>query len=300
MKKLVCITGPTASGKTSVAIQLALYYHTEILSFDSRQFYRELLLGTAPPSSDELKKVKHHFIHSRGLFNEYNASTYADDALKQITELFKTHDLLIMVGGSGLYLQAVLEGFSHVPPSDKTIRDALNLQFKNAGIETLQQELSQSDPIYYNRMDIHNPVRIMRALEVIRLTGKPYSEILRQKSERDLPFLPIIFMLNPPREVLYENINNRVDLMMKNGLLEEARALYKYRSLSALQTVGYKELFLYFEKQYTLEEAVDKIKQHTRHYAKRQLTWFRKLNPLLWPVSLANAIVLIDSYELEN
>lgn len=300
MKKLVCITGPTASGKTSVAIQLALYYHTEIISFDSRQFYRELLLGTAPPSSDELKKVKHHFIHSRSLFNEYNASTYADDALEQITELFKTHDLLIMVGGSGLYLQAVLEGFSHVPPSDKAIRDALNLQFKNAGIETLQQELSQSDPIYYNRMDVHNPVRIMRALEVIRLTGKPYSEILRQKSERDLPFLPIIFMLNPPREVLYENINNRVDLMMKNGLLEEARALYKYRSLSALQTVGYKELFLYFEKQYTLEEAVDKIKQHTRHYAKRQLTWFRKLNPLLWPVSLANAIVLIDSYKLEN
>jgi len=296
LKKLICITGPTGSGKTKAAIQLAIHYQTEILSFDSRQFYHEMQIGTAPPSSEELNLVHHHFIHCRSIHDEYNASTYADDALSLLKKLFETHDLVIMVGGSGLYLRAVIDGFSQIPASNPIIRQALNNKLEMEGLDSLQNELLQADPIYYQQVDIYNPARLIRALEVIRDTGKPYSEALKNKSKKHHNFTPLIFMLNPRREVLYKSLNQRVDKMMQEGLVDEAKRLFPFRSAPPLQTVGYKELFMYLDGEYSLEESIDKIKQHTRNYAKRQITWFKKMQPELWPTHIQQAIERIDMF----
>ena len=277
MKKiLICITGPTASGKTALAIKLALHYQTEIISFDSRQFYKELKIGTSPPSAEELQLVPHHFIFCRSLTEPYNAATYAAEAQKKINELFDVHNVVIMVGGSGLYLNAFLHGLDEMPEVLPDIRKDLQELFQRKGIGVLQQELEQKDPEYFHEVDINNPARLIRALEVIRSSGRKYSEFRKNKVHKTLPFQVVQFFLNPPRELLYARIDQRVDTMMQQGLLEEVRSLLPFKNYKTLDTVGYKELMEYLEGSCTLEQAVNKIKQHTRNYAKRQITWFKK------------------------
>lgn len=275
-KQLVCITGPTASGKTALAIKLALHYKTEIVSFDSRQFYSELKIGSAPPTAEQLQQASHHFIFCRSVTEPYNAATYAADANEQINKLFEIHDVVIMVGGSGLYLDALLHGLDEMPEVFPHVRKALQESLQRDGISVLQQELRQADPEYFYKVDIHNPVRLIRALEVIRSSGRKFSEFRKNKTNTDLSFQPVVIFLNPPREALYARINQRVDEMMQQGLLEEVKSLVPYKHYKALDTVGYKELFEYLEGNYSLQEAIDKIKQHTRNYAKRQVTWFKR------------------------
>ncbi|MCX7743091.1 MAG: tRNA (adenosine(37)-N6)-dimethylallyltransferase MiaA [Flavobacteriales bacterium] len=275
-KTLVCITGPTASGKTALAIKLALHYKTEIVSFDSRQFYKELKIGAAPPSTEELKSVPHHFIFCRSITEPYNAATYAADAKKKISELFETFDVVVMVGGSGLYLNALLHGLDEMPQVLPEVRNTLQEKLQREGIGVLQQELQQADPEYFSEVDIHNPVRLIRALEVIRSSGRKYSEFRKNKIKDTHTFQSVQIFLNPPREALYARINQRVDGMIQQGLLEEVRSLFPFKNYKALDTVGYKELFEYLEGHCSLQEAIDKIKQHTRNYAKRQVTWFKR------------------------
>lgn len=280
-KTLVCITGPTASGKTALAIKLALHFRTEIVSFDSRQFYKEFKIGAAPPSVEELQQVPHHFIFCRSVTEPYNAATYAADAQKKINELFDVHDVVIMVGGSGLYLNAFLHGLDEMPEVLPEVRKDLQELLQREGIVILQQELAQKDPEYFREVDLNNPARLIRALEVIRSSGKKYSAFRKKKSQEILPFQVVQIFLNPPREELYARINQRVDIMMQKGLLEEVCTLLPYKNYKSLDTVGYKELFEYLEGHCSLQEAVDKIKQHTRNYAKRQVTWFKKNDSIL-------------------
>ncbi len=275
-KTLVCITGPTASGKTALAVKLALHFKTEIVSFDSRQFYKELKIGSAPPTAQQLLLVPHHFIFCRSVRDPYNAATYAADAKERIAKLFETYDVVIMVGGSGLYLDALLLGLDEMPEVLPHIRVALLESFKLNGISVLQKELQQVDPEYFQQVDIHNPVRLIRALEVIRSSGRKFSEFRKNKMNINLGFQWVKIFLNPPREVLYHRINQRVDEMMQQGLLEEVQSLVPYKFYKTLDTVGYKELFEYLEGNYSLQEAIEKIKQHSRNYAKRQVTWFKR------------------------
>lgn len=297
-KTLVCITGPTASGKTALAIKLALHYHTEIVSFDSRQFYKELKIGAAPPSAQELLQVPHHFIFCRSVIKPYNAATYAADAQKKINELFDVHDVVVMVGGSGLYLNALIQGLDEMPEILPDVRKDLQELFQREGIGVLQLELVQKDPEYFREVDINNPARLIRALEVIRTSGRKYSEFRKNKAPETLPFQVAQIFLNPPRNVLYDRINQRVDTMMNLGLLEEVRALLPFKNYKPLDTVGYKELMEYLEGRCSLDEAVNKIKQHTRNYAKRQVTWFKKNESILVSdieYDLDNIIRLIKS-----
>lgn len=277
-KTLICVTGPTASGKTALAIKLALHYHTEIVSFDSRQFYKELKIGSAPPSQEELQQVPHHFIFCRSVTEPYNAATYAADAQKKINALFDVHDVVVMVGGSGLYLNAFLHGLDEMPEVLPDVRKDLQELLQREGITVLQQELAQKDPEYFREVDIHNPARLIRALEVIRSSGRKYSEFRKNKATTDLSCQVVQIFLNPPREALYARINQRVDDMIQQGLLAEVRTLLPFKNYKPLDTVGYKELFEYLEGHCYLQEAVDKIKQHTRNYAKRQVTWFKRSN----------------------
>jgi tRNA dimethylallyltransferase len=274
-KKLIIIGGPTASGKTDCAIQLAQHFGTEILSADSRQFYKEMSIGTAKPQLSDLAKAKHHFIGNLSIHDAYSVGDFERDALAVLDTIFETHDTAIMVGGTGLYIRAVCEGLDVFPEVPLPIRDEFEAIFENEGIEPLQKLLQEVDYEYFIKADIHNPMRLIRALSVWKVSGKPFSSFrLGNKVERN--FTPIYIALDLPREVLYDRINRRVDLMMAEGLLEEAKSLYPFKHLNALQTVGYSELFAHFDGEMTLEEAVDKIKQHTRNYAKRQMTWFRK------------------------
>lgn len=275
-KTLVCITGPTASGKTALSVQLALYFNTEIVSFDSRQFYKELKIGSAPPTDEQLQQIPHHFIFCRSVTQPYNAATYALDAEKVINDLFINHDIVIVVGGSGLYLNALIDGLDDMPEVLPQVREDLQQTFLLHGIEPLQKELQHLDSEYFSQVDIHNPVRLIRALEIIRSSEKKYSELRKQNSKKNHLFQPISIFLNPPRSTLYAHINERVDKMMTQGLLDEVRSLLPYRSYKPLDTVGYKELFNHFDGNYSLPEAIEKIKQHTRNYAKRQITWFKK------------------------
>lgn len=275
-KILVCITGPTASGKTALSVQLALHFKTEIVSFDSRQFYKELTIGSAPPTEEQLQQVPHHFIFCRSVTQPYNAATYAVDAEKLINDLFTHHDIVIMVGGSGLYLNALMDGLDDMPEVLPQVREELQQTLLHHGIKPLQKELQQLDSEYFSQVDIHNPARLIRALEIIRSSGKKYSELRKQHLKKNHPFQTIIIFLNPPRSKLYAQINERVDKMLVQGLLDEACSLIPYRNYKPLDTVGYKELFNYFDGNYSLPEAIEKIKQHTRNYAKRQITWFKK------------------------
>lgn len=268
-------------GKTALAIALAKHYRTEIISADSRQFYKEMSIGTAKPDAAELTEVKHHFIDSHSIEEEYSAGDFERDALRLLHTLFKEHDRVIMVGGSGLFIRAVCEGLDNLPKAPPAVREALNDTFAREGIEPLQRRLSEVDPVYYGSADIRNPQRVIRALEVFEATGQPFSSF-RIKAQSERPFESIAVGLNMERERLYERINLRVDKMMEAGLLDEVRTLKDYRDKPALLTVGYAELFDFLDGKHTLNEAVTQIKQNSRRYAKRQITWFKKYGGTTW------------------
>ena len=280
-KTLICIVGPTASGKTLFAIQLAQSLNTEIISADSRQFYRELSIGTAKPSPQELAAVAHHFINNKSIQDTYSAGDFEKEALRKIDELFKKHDTLIMVGGSGMYIDAVCNGFDPLPEVAHSIREDVINKYESLGIGFLQEELKRLDPKYYESSDIQNPQRIMRALEVIYSTGKPFSDF-RQKKAKQRDFRVKTYGLNWERNELYARINARVDLMIKDGLEQEAKINAPFKDNYALCTVGYNEFFDYFDGKQDLKTTVSLIKQHTRNFAKRQLTWFRRNAETIW------------------
>jgi tRNA dimethylallyltransferase len=280
-KQLIVLVGPTAVGKTKEAIALANCFDTEIISADSRQFYKELNIGVASPTKEELSQAKHHFIGHISIFDNYNIGQYEKDALEKIQELFLSHDKIVLTGGSGMYVDVVCNGIDSLPDADLKIRDKLNNIFLNQGIVPLQEELKEKDLEYYNIVDKQNHVRLIRALEVIRQTGETFSS-LRTKTKVKRDFDIIKFALRRERQELIGRINKRVEIMINEGLIEEAKALYPYKSLQALNTVGYKELFKYFDKSIGLEQAVEDIKTNTRRYAKRQMTWFRKDEEIKW------------------
>jgi len=281
IKTLVVIAGPTASGKTAAAIELAKYYQTVIVSADSRQFYREMSIGTAKPTDDELSAARHYFINSHSVTETFSAGDFEKQGLTLLDELFATYDKVILVGGSGLFIKAVCEGFDEFPDTGPAIREKLNEDFKGKGIGFLQERLKIADPSYYETVDLNNPQRVIRALEVFESTGKPYSSY-RKSSVNSRPFNIIKLGLNLKREVLYQRINQRVDDMVSQGLIEEVRGLSPYRHLNALNTVGYSELFDYFDGKTDLNTAIELIKQNTRRFAKRQLTWFTKDKDITW------------------
>lgn len=270
---IIVVAGPTAVGKTNLSIQLAKHYNCPIISADSRQFYKEMTIGTAKPSKEEMDSVPHYLIDHISIHNTYNVGQFEKDAIHTIENLFTQNKYIILVGGSGLYINAILNGVDEFDEIPKEIRDEINNEYENKGISYLQEELKKVDEIYYNQVDKFNPQRIIRALEVYKHTGKPFSSF-RKKEKKNRPFETINLLINTNREVLYQRINQRVDKMMIDGLLKEAENLYLYKQLNALNTVGYKELFNYFDEDGTLENAVEQIKQNTRRYAKRQLTWF--------------------------
>ena len=279
--KLIVILGPTASGKTDLAIKIAKSFGTEIISADSRQFYRELCIGTAKPSEEQLAQVEHHFIGHISITEEYNISRFEQDAILLLEQLFNKHQAVVMTGGSGLYIDAVCNGIDDQPEHDPEIRRQLNAEYKLSGIKYLQDELLRLDPAYYEVVDRSNPHRLMRAIEVYMITGKPYS-FFRKGRQKERNFKVVKFGIQIPREELITRINRRVDQMIADGLIEEAKANYTYRRQNALNTVGYKEIFEYLDGNCALEEAVEKIKINTRRYAKRQMTWFRKDPDIIW------------------
>lgn len=283
MKKplLVIVLGPTAVGKTAVAISLAKKFNTCIFSADSRQLYKEIPIGTAQPSEEEIQSVLHFFIASHSVQEHVDAGRFGKEARELLIQEFKKYPIIIMAGGSGLYIDAVINGFDELPDADLSIREELQVSLEEKGISVLQEELQKLDPEYFTQVDQNNPARLMRAIEVCRLSGKKYSDLRKGKSEF-LPFDVLKIGLDLPREELYARINLRVDEMMKAGLEEEARAVLPYRKMNALQTVGYKELFDYFDGITTKEKAVELIKQHSRNYAKRQLTWWRRDESIRW------------------
>jgi tRNA dimethylallyltransferase len=274
-KHLIVIAGPTGIGKTNLAVNLAKYYKTEIISCDSRQFYKEMRIGTAVPTKSELEEVKHHFIQNLSIKDEYTVGKFEKDALTTIEALHQKNNVVIMVGGSGLYIDAVCKGLDDFPKIQQEVRTSLNERLVHEGIESLEQELILRDPDYHKIVDKSNPHRIIRALEVSISSGKPFSSFLK-KQRKSRRFNTIKVILYRDREILYQRINQRVVGMMSNGLLEEVKSLYKYKDSNALQTVGYKELFAYLEGEWSLENAVEEIKKNTRRYAKRQMTWFRR------------------------
>jgi tRNA dimethylallyltransferase len=280
-KTLITIVGPTAIGKTSLSILIASHFKTEIISCDSRQFYKEMTLGTAVPEKEELAAVPHHFIQNRSVFEDYNVGAFERDALNVLDRLFKKHNTIVMVGGSGLYVKAVLEGLDDFPKIDPSIRLELKQVLKTEGIIPLQNQLKKLDITTYNTIDKDNPQRVIRALEICIGTNLPYSSYTRN-SKKKRKFNSIIIGLSGEREKIYERINRRVDQMLENGLIDEAQKLYPNKELNALQTVGYKELFSFFEEKITKDEAIQEIKKNTRRFAKRQLTWFKKDSNIYW------------------
>jgi len=278
---LIVITGPTAIGKTSLSIKVATAFSTEIISADSRQFYKEMRIGTATPAAAELKAVPHHFIGHISIHDAYNVSHFEEDALKKLDQLFTGRDYIILTGGSGLYINAVCHGIDDLPDPDNGLRTKLKELYHAEGITALQDKVKEIDPEYYIEVDQSNPKRLLRAIEVCLTTGVTYSSLRKNKPKpRNFKVLKIGLTRN--REELYRRINHRVDKMMDEGLLSEAKSLYSYRHLNALNTVGYKEVFDYLDAKITLDEAVEKIKTNSRRYAKRQLTWFRKDPEITW------------------
>lgn len=280
-KKLIILLGPTGVGKTELSLQMAEELGTEIISCDSRQMYREMKIGTAAPTEEELKRVPHHFIGHLSIHDYYSCGRFEIDALAKCNELFQSHDTVIMTGGSMLYIDAVCKGIDDIPNIDEELRQSLLERYQNEGIENIRQELKILDPDYYKIVDLQNHKRIIHALEVCIQSGKPYSSF-RSESVKKRPFTIEKIGLNRPREVLYDRINKRVDIMMENGLLEEAKSLYTFKGLNALNTVGYKELFNYFDGIWTLDFAIQMIKQNSRRYAKKQLTWFNRDSEITW------------------
>ena len=280
-KTCIVIVGPTAVGKTSVAVQTALHFKTEIISADSRQCFKELHIGVAKPSADELAQVKHHFISSHSIKDEMNTGAFEQYALDKAMDIFKEHDVAVVVGGTGLYVKTFCQGIDEVPVVDEKIRKKINAEFEWEGLEWLQQEVENNDPLYYAQGEIKNPHRLLRALEVKLSTGKSIIEY-RTQQKKPRPFNIIKIGLEIPKEQLHKNINGRVDAMMKAGLADEVKKLLPYKKLNALQTVGYRELFGYLIGDLTLEDAVEAIKINTRQYAKRQMTWFKKDEEVIW------------------
>lgn len=280
-KRLIVVVGPTAVGKTTMGIALAKHFKTEIISADSRQFYREMSIGTAKPDADELTVVKHHFIDSHTIEEEYSAGDFERDALYLLNSLFEKHDVVVMVGGSGLFVRAVCKGLDNLPKTPTVIRERLNDFFKRKGLEPLQHKLKEVDPNYYRHADIRNSQRVIRALEVYEATGRPFSSYrVREMAER--PFEIVTIGLNMERQKLYDRINLRVDRMIEKGLVNEVRSLLSHRNKPALLTVGYAEIFDFIDGKITLEEAISRIKQNSRRYAKRQITWFKKHGNTVW------------------
>ncbi|WP_374172480.1 tRNA (adenosine(37)-N6)-dimethylallyltransferase MiaA [Flavobacterium tructae] len=287
MKYLITIVGPTAIGKTALSIALAQHFNCEIISCDSRQFFKEMTIGTAVPTPEELQSATHHFIQNKSIFENYTVGDYEKEALLKLEELFSTNNFAILIGGSGLYVDAILKGFDEFPEIDPEIRSDLNANYEKLGINYLQEQLQKLDPDYYQKLTVENPQtlqnpqRMMRFTEVCIGTQKPYSSFLNQK-KNNRNFIPILIGLEADRAVIYNRINQRVDLMMNGGLLEEAKALYPNKTLNALQTVGYRELFSYFDEEFLLPFAIEEIKKNTRRFSKRQLTWFKRNEATKW------------------
>ncbi len=279
-KRLLIIEGPTASGKTALSVELAKKLKTIIISADSRQFYKEMSIGTAKPTLEERQGIEHFFIDSHSIFDPLTAAEYAKQVEKLLADKFQHHETIIMVGGSGMFIDAVVKGLDDIPASEE-LRVQLTEQWQNEGLDSLLIELKVSDPEYYAEVDKQNPMRVIRAVEAIRLSGKKYSS-MRQGTNKENYFKVSRFVIDHPRENLYARINLRVDLMINEGLIEEARSLYQFRGLTALNTVGYSELFDYFENRIDLETAIALIKQNSRRYAKRQITWFKRNEEAVW------------------
>ena len=294
-KRLVVLVGATGSGKTDLSIRLAKHYRAPILSTDSRQVYRGMPIGTAQPTNEQLKAIEHHFIATLDIQQDFNCGQYEVQALELLRQLFVRHDTVIAVGGSGLYVKALCEGMDDLPEADPELRRTLRQRLANEGLESLGEELKRLDPVYYAQVDRSNPARVVRALEVCLQTGRPYSE-QRTKPRRERNFRILKIGTDVPRAELYGRIDRRVDEMLAEGLEVEARRLYPYKHLNALQTVGYKELFAYFEGRCCRDEAVELIKRNTRRYAKRQLTWFRRDPEIFWtpPGDTDKIIAYID------
>ncbi|MCM0666698.1 tRNA (adenosine(37)-N6)-dimethylallyltransferase MiaA [Flavobacterium tyrosinilyticum] len=287
MKHLITIVGPTAIGKTALSIALAQHFKCEIVSCDSRQFFKEMTIGTAVPSQEELSAAKHHFIQNKSIFENYTVGNCEKEALSKLEELYQNNDFAILIGGSGLYVDAILKGFDEFPEIAPEIRAEVNSNYEKFGIEYLQEQLQNLDPDYYQKITIENPQtlqnpqRMMRFVEVCIGSQKPYSSFLNLK-KNNRNFTPILIGLDADREIIYSRINQRVDIMMDMGLLEEAKSLYPNKELNALQTVGYRELFSYFDGDFTLPFAIEEIKKNTRRFSKRQLTWFKRNENTKW------------------
>lgn len=281
IKTLISIVGPTAIGKTHLAIEIAKYYSSEIISCDSRQFFKEMKIGTAVPSDEELNEVEHHFIQNKSIHEKYSVGDFERDGLNFIDNFFIKNNVCVMVGGSGLYEKAITVGFDDFPDVDPKIREQLNNELEEFGIEKLQEELKQVDPNYFNEVDIYNKQRVIRALEIYRGSGYPFSQF-RNNNLNKRPFNIIKIGLELPRKEMYDRINQRVDIMINEGLVEEAKNLFRLKELNALQTVGYRELFDFFEEKISLNFAIEEIKKNTRRFAKRQMTWFKKDETVTW------------------
>ena len=297
-KYVISIVGPTGIGKTKLSLKLAKFYKTEIISADSRQFYKEIAIGTASPSAANLKEIKHHFIHHKSILEPYSVGDFEKDAINLIELLHQKKSIIILIGGSGLYIDSITKGLNSFPKTNPETRANLNLIFKKKGGEFLANELKRVDPITYAKIDLKNPRRIIRALEIYRSSGKSYSSFLG-KEKNGRKFKIINLGLTAERKIIYNRIDKRVEKMMENGLLEEARSVYEYRYLNALNTVGYKELFKYFEEKISLEKAIEEIKKNTRRYAKRQLTWFKKQKNTTWFDYKSNLDVILDQINKE-
>ena len=280
-KRIIVVTGPTAVGKTSVAISLAKNFHTEIISADSRQCFKELKIGVARPSIDELKEIPHHFIASHSINENINAVFFEQYALKKVNELFQKYDTVIMVGGTGLYIKAFCEGLDEIPPIDESVRKKIGKKYEEQGLKWLQEEVNKKDLKFFTIGEIKNPQRMMRALEVIESTGQSILDFRKNnKAQRDFNIFKIGLEL--PKEALTQNINLRVEKMIEQGLVEEVKELIPFRNLNALQTVGYSEIFEYLDNKISLNDAIEKIRKNTRQYAKRQMTWFKKDKEIQW------------------
>ena len=300
-KTLIVITGPTAVGKTTLCMDIAKHFGIPIINADSRQIYRELKIGTARPTDEQTQAVRHYFVGSLGLDDYYSASLFEQQVLQLLDQLFQASDYALLTGGSMMYIDAVCDGIDDIPTIDDETRRLMKQRLADEGLEALCEELRRLDPEYYEIVDRQNPRRVVHALEICTMTGKTYTSF-RRRERRQRPFSIVKIALNRPREELYERINCRVDQMMSDGLLEEARALYPRRELNALNTVGYKELFDYLDGRWPLEEAIERIKGNTRRYARKQLTWYKKDEQIRWfhPDDKESIIDYITNYETED
>ena len=289
-KTVIVIAGPTAVGKSGIGIEVAKHLNTEIISADSRQCYREMKIGVARPSDEQLSQVKHHFIASHSIYDKVNAAVFENYALEKAADIFKFSDYVVMVGGTGLYIKAFLEGMDPIPDVPEDFRNDITEQYFQYGLSWLQDEVKKSDPLFYKTGEIQNPQRLMRALEVVKATGQSIMDFRKgEKAKRNFEVQKIALEL--PKELLHRNINTRVDQMVEEGLVEEVQSLYKFRHFTALQTVGYKEIFDYLDDKISLAEAIEQIKVNTRQYAKRQLTWFKKDKEYQWLPPDENAVI---------